>query len=803
MKKVFILIGSLLLPIALVAQEHQASVSGMVIMQQDRQPLPYVNVIILQAADSSFVTGTVSGENGRFSIDGIVTGDYLLKTSFMGFEEKFTPFRVGRINAFLDLGNIAMTESTMMLQGVTVAGARQEVLSAMDKKVYTIDENISQLGGSVAQAMQNLPGVTVDREGNVSLRGSNRVSILLDGKQTAITGMGAQAGLENIPASSIERIEIINNPSARYDASGMAGIINIIFRKEQQQGWNGRAGLTLGAGSIAMRRENLPGIRDQYSFTPKINPSLSLNYRQNAVNFFVHGDLLYHQSIMKNEFFLREHEESIPISQQWLENRTQPIYNIRLGADYTLNPRNTLTFSALGNYRAYTDLGDLPYINTTTGDRVRLWQYYEEEINQTLFLTLTHKHLFPQAGHELTSSFNYSFRRKDEVFYFDNFQYLENFTGTDTTMLVADENIFDLTLDYLRPLRSGRIEIGTKQRARIFPNFITFIPGVNSILDMGLAGSAEYRDYLSALYSNYVYELRSLELEAGLRLEYARVDYLVDPNHSVYESDGFDYLGLFPNVRASWLMSENHRLTAFYNRRVDRPEERNLRVFPTYADPEILNMGNPGLDPQFTQSLELGFRQSWQQGFLYAAAYHRIINNILTKILTPVPGTNRLASVDQNAGDGFNSGLELVFSQQAGIVRINTNANVYQNIIEAFTIVNAYPSNIPFSAEQQDAWAGNVKLNLDFDLPSQIKLQLTGTWFSANILPQGRILPRWTVDGGVTKKVLGGRGELFANMSDIFNTLVMEYELEGSNFTIRSSDYYETQVVRVGFSYRF
>lgn len=802
MKKWVLSLVFLAFSVTLFSQSNGVVISGLVRDRADRQPLPYVTIQALQASDSSFVTGTVTSEQGSFSIEGLRSGDYLLKTTFVGYEEQFTPFHVGRLSSFLDLGNIFLAESSLSIKGVTVTGFREEVVSSMDRKVYTIEENISQLGGSVLQAMQNLPGVTVDRDGNVSLRGSDQVTVLIDGKQTAITGMGSQSGLENIPASAIAGIEIINNPSARYDASGMAGIINIIFRKEQQQGWNGRAGMTVGAGALTSKKENLPGIRDQYRFTPKINPSLSANYRKDAFNFFVHGDLLYHKTMMKSEFFLREYQEGVPVNQQWLENRKQPIYNLRAGFDYSPNERNTFTFSALYNYREYTDLGDLPYLNANTGQQMRLWEYYENEVNQTLFATVTHKHSFTQPGHSLTSSFNYSFRRKDEVFYFTNHQ--DGMMGTDTTALIADENIFDLTADYVRPLRAGRIELGTKQMARIFPNDIVFTPGINSILDPGLAGTAEYREYMSAAYSNYVYELKALELEAGLRAEYSRIDYLVDPNHSVYESDGFDYFGFFPNVRASWLISESSRLSGFYNRRVDRPSESMLRVFPTYADPEILNIGNPMLEPQFTQSFELGYRRSWDSGYMYAAAYHRIMKNMLTRIITEVPGSNRLASVSQNAGKGWNTGIEWVLTQQiARPVKLSANANVYQNRIDAFTIVNAYPSNINFSREEESAYTGNAKLIFDIDLPRNFDLQITGTYMAPDIVPQGKILARYFVDAGLRKEIQNGRGELFLNASDLFNTLVVKYELEGNDFSIFSQDYYETQVIRIGYQYRF
>lgn len=667
------------------AQISNAVISGVVRHEQSKELLSYVNIVVTDS-DDAFLTGTITNEKGSFTIEGLSTGDYSLKVSFMGFAEQTIPFHVGRLNNFLNLGTISLVESATQLDELTVTATRMEVASAMDKKTFAIEDNISQQGGSVLQVMQNLPGVTIDRDGKIFLRGSDKVTILIDGKQTAITGMGSQSGLDNIPASAIGTVEIINNPSAKYDASGMAGIINIVFKKDQEFGWNGKAGITLGVGALAEKEPNLAGIRKQYSYTPKVNPSLSANYKQEKTNFFVQADMLYHHQMMKNEFTLRTYENGDVVNQQFLENRKQPIYNIKAGVDYNPNKRNTFTFSALFNYREYTDLGDIPY-NDLDGNRLRLWQYYENEVNQTLFATVTHKHSFNQPGHSLTSSFNYSFRRKDEIFNFTNQLYNPDKTGTDTTGLVADEHIFDLTVDYSKPLKTGRLEVGTKQRARNFPNDIYFKPGTNSILDPGLSGSAEYREWLSAVYGTYIYEHKKFELEAGLRVEYANVDYLVDPNHTVYESTGFDYIDPFPSVRATWLMNDNSRTSIFYNRRVDRPEEKQLRTFPSYASPEILAMGNPNLQPQFTQSVELGFRQSWNGGYLYTAAYHRMSTDILTKIITEVNGSNLLAEVDQNADKGQNTGIEIVLNQQLGSkIRLNANGNIYRNSIGAFSL---------------------------------------------------------------------------------------------------------------------
>ena len=190
----------------------------------------------------------------------------------------------------------------------------------MDKKVFSVADNITQSGGSVLQSMQNLPGVTL-HDGKVQLRGNDKVMVLIDGKQTALTGFGNQSGLDNIPASAIEKIEIINNPSAKYDANGNAGIINIIYKKNKQEGFNGKVGITSGYGALWERKENLPTIRPQYQVTPKINPSLSLNYRKNKINAFFQADYLYTETLNKNEFVTRTYDDGTIINQQTIRNR--------------------------------------------------------------------------------------------------------------------------------------------------------------------------------------------------------------------------------------------------------------------------------------------------------------------------------------------------------------------------------------------------------------------------------------------------------------------------------------------------
>ncbi|ULT23163.1 TonB-dependent receptor [Sphingobacterium sp. E70] len=253
------------------AQVSTATISGIVKSQTTNSPLPYVNLVLKHTTDSSFVTGTVSDDAGRYKLSSVASGHYTLEVSYTGFKTVKQSIFVGTLSPFLELPTIVLSESATQLQTVEVNATRSGISQQLDKKTYTVADNISQSGGSALQQMQALPGVTV-QDGKVLLRGNEKVAILIDGRQTAMTGFGSQTGLDNLPSSAIEKIEIINNPSAKYDANGNAGIINIILKKNKQLGFNGKVGFTTGLGSLWERKENLPTIRPQYTLTPKSTP---------------------------------------------------------------------------------------------------------------------------------------------------------------------------------------------------------------------------------------------------------------------------------------------------------------------------------------------------------------------------------------------------------------------------------------------------------------------------------------------------------------------------------------------------
>lgn len=782
-------------------QNKGVTISGLIKDKADKSALSYVNVVLKTEIDSAFVTGTVSNEEGRFTLSNIKPNNYYFEISFIGYVTKRQSIYVGSLSEFLDIATIDLEEDIKTLGEVVISAKQDEVGGKMDKKTFTVEDNISQSGGSVLQTMQNLPGVTI-QDGKVQLRGNDKVTVLIDGKQTALTGFGSQSGLDNIPASAIEKIEIINNPSSKYDANGNAGIINIVMKKNKQEGFNGKVGFTTGLGSLWVRQENLPTIRPQYQFTPKINPSLSLNYRKKKINVFFQADNLYTQTLNKNEFVTRTYDDGTIINQQLKRNRNTNYFTSKAGFDWSINDNNTLTISALFGSEKIIDRGDQPFFNADNTVRKRLWQFLEDELKTTVMATAAYQHKFKQAGHLLNIGFNYTFHREDEKYFYDN--YLPTTTGTDAFKLLSDEQVYDFNFDYIKPLKYGRIEIGVKLRNRNIPTNMQFIPGVNSVLDTNAGGWATYKELIPAVYGNYIFENKKWEAELGLRLEYVKIQYDVNPNHNTYKSDGYNYTQPFPNARLAYKINDRNKISFFYNRRVDRPNEVDIRIFPKYDDAEIIKVGNPALRPQFTNSFELGYKTSWDKGYLYSAAYHRFADGTITRISSIAPNSNLIYAIFQNAGRSYNTGLEVVLTQEvAKWYSFNLNLNGYHNQINAFSVENKYPVPNTFSANKQEIISGNIKLNNTFHLPKNFDAQLTAIYLAPDIIPQGKIAQRFTLDLGIKKSLQKGKGELFLNATDILNTMIIKKEIQGQGFKYISTDYYETQVIRLGYNYKF
>ena len=611
------LLAILLLPTASLAQEG-ATVSGRALDADDDAPISLATAVVEDAESGDTLSGALAGADGRFLLRGLEPGRYTIHTSFPGFIPEEVDVLVSELNLSYDLGDIRLVRlGSIEALTVTVDAIRA---AGIDTQVFRLNEEATQSTGSLLDAMRNLPGVTVDQEGRVSLRGSDRVAILIDGRQSSLTGFGSQRGLDNVSAANVEAIEIINNPSASFDAAGMAGIINIIYEQERQLGLSADLGLSLGLGQFTKQRRDLPTDLGSFARNEKILPSLSLNYNTESVRTFAQGEILRQDDLPNNEFTTRSYDDGRVIESQVPENREQTHYIMRLGSDVLFDDANTLTVSGIYDFETHTDRAEVPFILAATGLRERFWFWREKEDTGFANINLNLKHEFSTPGHELDVNLQYTRGWEDEAYFLNEVSGVRE--GTDMTHLKAVENTLPLSIDFTRPLASGRLELGTKLQRRWLPITYTVERGVQSVIYQGLGDFSDWDEDIVAAYGNLVRVKEQYTLEAGVRVEQTYVSYTIPEENIYYEgSDSYDYFELFPNVKLTYAVAGTNRLVAAYNRRIDRPGEAELRIFPKYDDPELLKVGNPFLRPQLTDAFEVGFARSWDGGSLSTALY--------------------------------------------------------------------------------------------------------------------------------------------------------------------------------------
>jgi len=783
-----------------------AVLSGRVMDKATHLDLPYASVSLLTLPDSIFIGGVLAGDDGRFVISGIANGTYSLQVSFVGYSSVILSLFIGDLNRNYDAGKIELNPVSSEIDAVTVLARKAMVSEDLDRKTISVEDNVAQTGLSVLDFMKSLPGITVDQEGKVLLRGSDKVTVLIDGKQSSLTGFGDQKGLDNIPVGNIESIEIINNPSAKYDAAGMAGIINIKYKKTEVVGLHGDAGLTLAIGQLSKRKADVPSELGSYWLNPKYQPNLSLNYRKGKFNTFFQGDMMWLRRLPNNEFSTRTYADGKQIISQVPENRRQQHYILKGGVDYFIDDHNTLSFNAIYDYEDHHDTAQVPYYERTTGQRYRNWGWLEYEITGYMNYSLQYKHNFAEPGHEFRAGVQYTKGWEDESYYLNDSSVYRN--SRDTTQILAIEHTTIVNADYFKPMRFGRFETGFKIMIRRIPVTYTTGKGENTVIYPGLGEWSEWGENTFSGYLNYVLEKKKFDVEAGLRAENTDVFYNLASENIYYpHNDQYSYFRLFPNVRLTLKLNTKNSLSAFYNRRIDRPGEPEVRVFPKYDDPELLKVGNPYLRPQLSQSFELAYKLKWNSGSVFLSGYHRITADPYTRIYS-MDTTNAnydiVNKVYQNTKGATNTGVEVVLSQNMSKnLKFTGSYNWYKNVLQAFQGKVLFPYERSFSLDKMTDHTWNAKVSGQYSFPWQMQLQLTGVYYAPLNIQQGRQLARSSVDVGLKQRVFKGKGELNVSVSDLFNRFGIKQEIRGDGVSVLYENYYETQVIAAGMRIRF
>lgn len=764
----------------------QTTLTGSVIDKASKQPIEFATFSLLRLPDSSVVKNGATDKRGRFFMEGILPGQYLLRGSFVGFDQMQTTIIITAAQPAYTLPAIELSNSAQTLADVTITGRRSTLHTSIDRKIYNVESDIMSRAGSASDILKNIPSVEVDIEGNVALRGSGDVMILINGKPSPLMGRTKAEVLQQLPANSIERIEVVTNPSARYRPDGTSGIINIVLKKNIRNGFNGSG--TVNAGN-----------RGRY------NGNIVLNYKPKAFNLFgsysLRHDIRRRFNRIDRTYLDTATGSATSYYNQVTTSVTRPNAQIATaGFDYTIDAKNSIGLSATSFNRKQLreDLtGNFSYntakVLTQEFDRLRYDPEFENQLNATAYF----QHAFAKEDEELRVELNLSTEDEVEDNRFTNrFRMPAKPDAFDNTRIRQGTKENQLTIDYSNPLsEESKLEAGydglyNDVDLDFYGEY--FDPAQNKFVKDGVKSNQFiYKERVHALYATYQKGYEKFGYEVGFRGEgvYTK-GYLVNLDSTVNNN----YFNLYPTVHLSYQLDDANELQLNYSKRVNRPEADELNPFPEYQDPRNLRAGNPKLLPEIIHSFEAGYKWQNQSFSFVPSLYYRFKKNGFTSVVVALNDTT-LLSTTQNLSTDQSAGLELIFSAKAGNwFSSSLSSNVFYNRINA--------ANLGY-IQNTSIFSMSANLNTSFTITKTTMLQVSGNYRSARLTPQGKNFPSFALNTGARQDLLKGKLSLTLTASDLFNSLRQKSVLDTRYLQQTAVGRRDGLIVFLGASYRF
>lgn len=769
------------------AQQNKGKIKGSILDQSSTEPLAFATVGVFTEKDS-LVGGGITDENGKFTID-LPFGKFYALIEFMGFEARKTNvFTLSKENQNLELGEISLSVNASELGEVVVQGEKTIMELSLDKRVFNVGKDLANAGGNASDILMNLPSVAVDPDGNVKLRGSGNVRILIDGKPSGLVSFKGSSGLRQLPANMVDRVEVITNPSARYEAEGMAGVINIILKKDSKEGFNGSF-------------ELIAGYPVNTGFTT------NLNFRHNRINWFINYGLAYRRTPGISELYQEVYNEDGTTSILSQNNSTMVTglnNNLRGGLDYYFNENSILTGSYLwrrSDVRRITDIRYEDYLNSFDdflGYSLRRQDEIEDEPNKEAIIN--YKRTFAQKGHEFIASFTYLnyWERSDQLF--TEFSFTPEGVEIPSEALVQTslndeyENQYLLQMDYIKPFAAkGKIETGIRTSFREMENDF-LVQEQNETGDFetlpGLDNIFLYNENILAAYGIVGNETGKWSYQGGLRAEYTDVEtILVETN----ENNPRSYTNLFPSAHLTYNVTEENAFQLSYSKRVRRPVYNDLSPYVTFSDQRNFFSGNPDLDPEFTDAFELGHIKYFDKATLFSTVYFR---NTVDKI-------ERIRQVQDN-GFSVTAPINLTGEKSYGVEfsgdyrvknwwKLDFNANFFHARIDA--------SNIG-QTEFIKTYSWLFRQTSRFTFGEGWDIQVRANYEARQKTAQGVRKGIFFMDLSASKRIMEDRGTLILNVTDVFNTRINREIIEGFNFFTERDAQMIRRQTNLTFTYR-
>ena len=787
MQKLF-LVTTLCLSLSLYAQRPQErkaiTITGKVVDQETGVPLEYATLVLQNLRNPEDVNGGITNENGEFSVTAL-TGMYNISIEYISY----TTFKKERqlLRSNTDLGTITLALDVAQLEEVEVVAERTTVELRLDKRIYNVGKDLTVAGGTVSDVLDNVPSVSVDVEGNVQLRGNDDVRILINGKPSAITGLNSTEALRQLPAESIERVEVITSPSARYDAEGSGGIINIILRRSKLQGLNGALTANLGY----PERAGLNG---------------NLNFRTGAFNIFTNTGYNYRNSpgnsINATSFQDTNGDFTNSIREERDFERIRKGLNANIGVEWYINETASLTQSIFirdanntsetTNNFSQVDMAG----NSSSGFRFDP----ETESDQTFQYALNYDKQFNgDSDHKLT--FAFQFETSDEV---EESLIIQNGFDSESVRTAEDQQRIFLQTDYVVPLGTqSQFEIGYRgDFNRLNTDFdVAFIsPTLEELGITDPSNVLDYKETINAFYSQYGDVFGKFSVLAGLRYEATRL-IINQLETNDFNTNNFD--AFFPTLNINFELDETESFQVGYNRRVRRPRSRFLNPFPSRSSPTNLFQGNPNLTPSFSNQVELGYLKRFKKLTINGSIYYQRATDVIT-FITEDTGEDTLFDGEQvsiirrtptNLASNDRYGFDITTNFR-GSKKWNINGNV--NLFQLVTRGDFNGQN--FDAENL-SWF--IRLNNKLTLPSKIDWQTRLFYRGPTETAQTRNQGLFSLSFAFSKDFFREKASLALNVSDVFNSRRRVSETITPSFISDSEFQFRVRSYNLSFTYRF
>ncbi|RYZ24007.1 MAG: TonB-dependent receptor [Chitinophagaceae bacterium] len=784
MRKIF---TSIALTLAVAAQAQTGARVAGAVKDAEGKPLAAATVSLLRAKDSSLAKLAVTDKNGQYEFTGIKDGRYLVSFTSVGFDRSFGP--AFDAAGSVDVPSVTLQRSAREMSGVTVAVRKPLVEARLDKMVVNVDASPTNAGNSALDVLEKSPGVTLDKDGNISLKGKTGVIVLVDGKQTYLSGQDLTNLLRNMPANQLDQIEIMTQPSAKYDASGNSGVLNLRTKKGLQTGLNG---------SI-----NLSYIQARY---PKSPNSFNLNYRKGKVNVFTSLSASYWEGFNELQIDRKFHDnvKNIDTMFSQLSNPHFQSKNLsaRVGMDYNVNKKTSVGFMVNGSYSPRNnDVLSTNVMTDENGGIVKINEAYStsKDTWKNFGANVNFRRQFKKQGSEITVDADYvQYRTKsDQVS--DNKNYTRDKTLIGHPYLLRgvlpqDIDIMSGKFDFVTPVgKGGKFEAGAKSSFVKTDNdapyrsydFVNNRDTVDARSDHFI-----YEENINAAYANWSQQLKKWSYQVGLRMEHTHsVGNSVQLNKTVTR----DYAQLFPTAFVSYKADEKNTLGVSYSRRLERPGYQDLNPFQRILDQYTYQAGNPFLTPQFSHNVELSHNF---RGALNTVLNYSYTNDIINDILKQDDAAKTTFQTKENIASRRNFGLAVSYNMQLTKVWFTSwYVNVYNNEFKG--MINNKPLNVNMTA-----WMANMSQQFRFN--KGWAFEMNG-FYRSRTQDGGLILaePMGVVSFGVSKSILKNMGSIKLNISDPFYIQKFRGSTRFDNINADIQSKWDNRRVGLSFNWRF